>query len=265
MKLLTYLLVFLFSLSLYSQRPEIHCKHFFLGYPYGAPSTNDLIIRDGYALSSNDDTKFADWVVYRMTKENLGDANTNRNWDEDPWLDDSETLEEEDYKNAHKMIKTDRGHQAPLADFKGTPYWYETNYLSNITPQKSELNQGPWRFLEEETRQLLDTFLIVFVMTGPLYERDMPPMPGADEDHVVPSAYWKIIAAISKNKGEPFSTSAFILDQETPRSDDFRNYVVSINEVEERSGLDFFWELDDEVEEMLESIVNKEWVMEVMR
>jgi len=33
--------------------PEVHCKHFFYGYPTGTPTTNDLIIRDIYALSSN--------------------------------------------------------------------------------------------------------------------------------------------------------------------------------------------------------------------
>ena len=30
--------------------PEIHCKHFVYGYPLGAPASNDLIIRDLYAL-----------------------------------------------------------------------------------------------------------------------------------------------------------------------------------------------------------------------
>ena len=33
--------------------PEIHCKHFIHGYPLGAPATNDTIIRECYALSSN--------------------------------------------------------------------------------------------------------------------------------------------------------------------------------------------------------------------
>ena len=36
---------------------EIHSKHFFYGQPTGTPETNDLIIRDIYALSSNDETK----------------------------------------------------------------------------------------------------------------------------------------------------------------------------------------------------------------
>ena len=54
-----------------SSFPEIHCKHFIYGIPVGTPVTNDLIIRDIYALSSNDSTKFADWVAYRLDVETV--------------------------------------------------------------------------------------------------------------------------------------------------------------------------------------------------
>ena len=47
--------------------PEIRCKHFIYGYPLGTPESNDLLIRDSYAMSTNDETKFADWVCYRLT------------------------------------------------------------------------------------------------------------------------------------------------------------------------------------------------------
>ncbi len=46
--------------------PGIFCKHLIYGYPLGTPSSND-IIRDLYALSSNDTTKFADWVCCHLT------------------------------------------------------------------------------------------------------------------------------------------------------------------------------------------------------
>jgi endonuclease G len=113
---------------------EVHCKHFIYGIPLGTPASNDLIVRDIYALSSNDSTKFADWVAYRLDPGTVvGDAVTKRVWKADPWLADQETLEPEDYKGANKALRTDRGHQAPLASFKGTN-WQETNYLSNIYP-----------------------------------------------------------------------------------------------------------------------------------
>lgn len=102
------------------------------------PSTNDLIIRDIYALSNNDSTKFADWVAYRLTMREVdGDLTIEHIWKADPWLEDRETLEPslpDDYEKANRRIKTDRGHLAPLASFKGTIYAAHTNYLSNITP-----------------------------------------------------------------------------------------------------------------------------------
>lgn len=240
-----------------SERPEIHCKHFLFGYPWGADSSNDMIIRDIYALSNNDSTKFADWVCYRLTKDNLGDAETNRNWNPDPWLSDAETLEPTDYKGAYNALSTDRGHLAPLASFKGTEYWYETNYLSNITPQKSKMNRGVWKNLEEATRNLLDTFQFVFVMTGTLYEREMPTLPGADEEHQIPSGFWKIVTTVLPTGS--IRVAAYIIDQNTTNSD-FNNYLVTVDEIEERSGFDFFWELDNKIEDSIERIIEKEWI-----
>lgn len=144
------------SLLVFAQdRPEIHCKHFYGGYPYGTPETNDLIIRDIYALSNNDETKFADWVCYRLDNDIISGSKKTRNWAPDPWLADNETLEpypdHGDYKDAYDVLHTDRGHQAPLASFDGSEFWYETNYFSNITPQKSNLNQVLGRGLKEKS------------------------------------------------------------------------------------------------------------------
>jgi endonuclease G len=53
----------------------------------GKQSSNDLIIRDIYALSSNDETKLADWVASRLDKETVtGEVDTPRIWNADPWL-----------------------------------------------------------------------------------------------------------------------------------------------------------------------------------
>ena len=172
------------------------CLH---GCPAGAPASNDLVMRDIYILSSNDATKFADWVAYRVTKGTIGPSKS-RNWKADPELSDDETLEPNDYRGAHAALNTDRGHQAPLASFSGTPSWETTNYLSNITSQKSALNQGAWKNLEDAVRELAEMpgTEAVYVVTGPLYERNMPPLPEADESHLVrdctKKAYWEQFA-----------------------------------------------------------------------
>jgi hypothetical protein len=64
-----------------AQPAEIHCKHFFYGYPTGTPSTNDLVVRDAYALSANGATRFADWAAYRLTPhEVFGWLDLERAW-----------------------------------------------------------------------------------------------------------------------------------------------------------------------------------------
>lgn len=118
-------------------------RHTLYGVPHGTPDSNKLIVRPIYVISNNSKTKFADWVAYRLDCDSAsGDVKTRRQWKPDPALEDTDTLEPDDYKGAHATLHTDRGHQAPLASFKGTKCWHQTNYLSNITPQSSDLNQG---------------------------------------------------------------------------------------------------------------------------
>lgn len=243
--------------------PEIHCKHFFMGYPAGTPASNDLIIRDIYALSNNDKTKFADWVAYKLTMHEVeGELEVERKWESDPWLAEDETLEpnpssKDDYKGANSAISVDRGHQAPLASFKGSRFASQSNMLSNITPQKKDMNQGPWKNLEEAVRDLVRTGKTVYVMTGPLYTKPMPSLPNADEPHQVPSGYWKVVICITGTN--QFEHAAFIMDQESGRSDTVLGKVVTIDEVEKQSGLDLLWELPDAEEKKVEAAKNTSW------
>lgn len=207
----------------------IHLPH---GLPAGTPATNDLIVRDIYCLSSNDQTKFADWVAYRLDIPTIsGDAETTRDWEPDPAIAPAETLEPDDYTGAHDVLDTDRGHQAPLGSFKGRD-WQQTNYLSNITPQSSDLNQGPWRELEEYVRELVYEHGEVYVITGTAYHRPMPQLPGADEPHVIPSGYWKVVMVGDR-------LDSYFFEQETPKETDFQLGRTTLTDIEGFSGLDF--------------------------
>lgn len=203
-----------------------------------AKTENRVLSRSTHSLSNNAVTKFADWVAYEVVADDIG-TSRRRVWRADPLLPEDETLEPADYKGANKVLKTDRGHQAPLASFTGTMDWRTTNYLSNITPQKSALNQGPWKKLESAVRKLAASGSgRVHVITGPLYEREMPSLPEADEPHRVPSGYWKIISLTARGTIE---AAGFLLDQDTPRKADFCDlaYATPIVRIAERSGIGF--------------------------
>lgn len=183
------LMAALFSSLTSAEILSVHCP---LGCPSN-PTKNDLVFGHLYALSNNPTTKFADWVAYEVDVRNFGDS-PGRNWAADPFLSAEETLEKEDYKGANKLLDTDRGHQAPLASFAGSMYWSELNYLSNITPQKKDLNQGSWQRLEQAVRDASKFRDSMYVITGPIFGTDSQiTLPHADELHRIPTAYFKIV------------------------------------------------------------------------
>jgi endonuclease G len=224
--------------AVFADGAEIHTYHCLHGCPMGASETNDLVVREIYTLSSNDLTKLADWVAYRVTKTTIG-SSEGRTWKADPWLAAEETLEPPDYDGAPAQLKIDRGHQAPLASFSGTPQAAETNFLSNITPQKADLNQGSWVRLETAERTLAQSAAApaVHVLTGPLYERPMPGMAKADEPHRVPSGYWKVVAVQS---GSTTKLTSFIFEQETAKNANHCGMRKPLEEVERRAVLKLF-------------------------
>lgn len=213
---------------------ELHTFHCLRGCPVGAPATNDTVVREIYTLSSNDLTKMADWVAYRVTKESIG-ISGDREWRADPWLGANERMNPPAYDAASDTLHIDRGHQAPLASFSGTPLAADTNVLSNITPQSSALNQGPWVRLENRERELAMRLAVpVYVLTGPLYERMMRPLPNGGDYQRVPSGYWKVVALADGR------ATAFVFDQSDPRIRDVCTARVTIRHVELRSRLRLF-------------------------
>lgn len=212
------------------------------GCPTGAPATNRTVSRTIYVLSNNGTTKFADWAAYRITRDTIGAAGW-RGYGKDPGLPIAETLTTLDYRLAWEVLKVDHGHQVPLASFTGTPDWKLTNLLSNIAPRAVALNRGSWERLASAERNLAQRSGVsaVYSVTGPLYEREMARLPHAAKDHKVPSGYWKIIAV--ERNGE-LRAQAFIMPQETPRDADFCRSAVMLSEVERRSRLTFFPQLE---------------------
>ncbi len=240
---------------------EIYSKHFLYGYPTGTPATNDLIIRDLYALSNNDSTKFADWVAYRLTAaEVIGTLDLQRTWRADPWLAPNETLEPlpDDYEGAFHTQQYQRGHLAPLASFKGSADASQVDYYSNIVPQKVDLNEGPWQRLEQAERDIVCAGNVLWVMTGPLYDGPAAaPLPDADEPHVVPTGFWKILAKADGG----LSVAAFVFEQSTPRNDPVVNHLTTVATIESRTGLDFFRLLPDTTETKIQArlLTPQEW------
>jgi endonuclease G len=198
---------------------SVHCP---LGCPE-SPEANIPYYGHIYALSLNPATKFADWVAYEVNITNFG-VSPGRDWKNNPVFSSDSILEEKDYKGASSSdLEADRGHQAPLASFAGNPYWYEANYLSNITPQDKDLNQGPWRLLEDAVRNAVDFRKSLWVVTGTIYTENAKQLPNADKANRVPSAYYKVIYDLKGN------AAAFEMPQTIGRKDEYCDFSIPVS------------------------------------
>lgn len=146
----------------------------------------------------------------------------------------------------------DRGHMAPnyaIATRFDAEAQKETFLMSNIIPQNPEVNRGIWKDLEMLVAKRYGRYLgEVWVLTGPVFSK---PVKRLKSGVAIPSHYYKII--VDEN-GDQLRAMAFLIAADCPPYTRLKNCLVSIDEIEERTGLNFFHDMGSEVEGQLESI-----------
>ncbi len=211
----------------------------FIKCPIGTNIKNMTIDHGIFTISYNPETKFSDWVAYKVIKKNLDGETRKRNWKKDPMIPIEHSLQPKDFRGLNAApLNFDRGHQAPLASFSNTSNWHKTNYVSNITPQKSDLNRGIWVKLESKIRKLARMQQDVFVLTGPYYSNEYNlQLPNTAKQHKIPAGYWKIIITDTTSS---VKISAFMIPQGVSRMNNYCEYLVEITDISRKTNLQFF-------------------------
>jgi endonuclease G len=142
-----------------------------------------------------------------------------------------------------------RGHLAPAADFASPDAVRATFLLSNAVPQTPSVNAGPWRRLENAVRRAARAADRVHVFTGALFEGE--PKTIGPGQVAVPSHTYKIVLFIQRDSAAAMC-AAIVPNHENVRGS-LDQFAVTVDEIEHRTGLDFFSELDDALENELES------------
>ncbi len=120
--------------------------------------------------------------------------------------------------------------------------------MSNITPQRHALNAGLWKQLEQRiATSYPGRFGEVWVIAGPVFGARPEKLRGRV---AVPEACYMIIVDESEGR---VRGAAFLFPQETPAEAALDDHLVSIDEIERRTGLDFLTELPDPAETALEA------------
>lgn len=216
-----------------------------------APLSDTLLRYDAFDVHFNSVHGVANCACYELTANELhGDA-------ERP----NEFMADERVKGCPQPTDyagsgMDRGHLVPAADLKWNEAALQQSFLlTNICPMTKPLNEGGWAKLEEKVREwaVRDSALLVF--SGPIVAKSDTTM--AHSRVKVPSRYYKIVMAPCVR---PMRVIAFIYPN-GHCAGRLEQYAVSVDEVEQATGLDFFPTLPDDQERRLESGVKLEaWV-----
>jgi len=240
------------NLQLVAQRIEI---------PRLKSGPNDLFVVHtvntygvNYCMEWNGTLRAQYWTAFRWDKQNTV-SNTSRTnlWDVDPLIPSAyrSTLEDH-YSNGY-----DRGHMIGSADrLCSKEANAQTFYMSNMHPQLSGFNgQGVWYELENRLRNLYnrnsfrDTLYVVKggTINNGNYTTTKNNLP-------VPKYFFMAVLRkrndISYNGG--YSGVGFWMEHKTNTDTNIKNYAVSIDELENRTGIDFFCNLPDNIENEVE-------------
>lgn len=189
------LTIALASLLFLSAVPE-PSEHLKYGIP-GTCSTCQTLYREGYVVCEDTSKKVPLWISYHLTKDYLAAGNENRSnykFLPDPDLKAGERATNKDYSKSGY----DKGHMCPAADESRNPITMkECFYLSNMCPQWPQLNRHPWEQLEVKVRTIAVKYGEIWVIVGPIFEKDsrkgtFKPEMELGPDHVwVPWGFYK--------------------------------------------------------------------------
>jgi len=224
-------------------------KHDFETMKYGFPGIEHPLFRNNTVVSYSPQHKTANWVAERVNKYS-GRDRADRSEVSFKVEDDKDVAPEHkaslsDYENSG----FDRGHLAPAANHtQGKRVLEDTFKLANISPQVGEgFNQAYWKTLEEKVRDWGSGDEELYVVTGPAYlsedgdkkKREVSYQVIGDNEVSVPTHFFK--SMLSERQAE--------VDADTP----LEEFLVSTDELEKKTGLDFFNRLPDELESKIEA------------
>lgn len=207
---------------------------------------SQLLKRYAYTISYNKATRCPNWVAWKLTAEHT-DGPYNRN--EYKFHEDMDVPSPRAYYHDYSRngIELERGHMCPAGDNKWSDRaMEECHLLSNICPQNGDLNGREWKHLEEDCREWAKSYNCIYIVCGPIFYSKKHQTIGEDKISV-PDAFFKVVLRLGKSP----QALGFIYPNRSC-SGGKSAYVLSVDEVEKVTGMNFFSALDDKVEDNVE-------------
>ena len=203
-----------------------------------------------YSAYYDKDNFVSSWVAYPLERKSIGYGKRNDAWGLDPLLEEGMQpyLLNTSYKPGNGGDYA-RGHQIPSGDRTAIEANSKTFYGINMTPQNSTFNSGVWVNLEDKVRTWAkDTATdTLYVVTGCVTKgSELFSYDGKGHKVTVPVGYFKTMLRLS---GGTYTANSFYFEHKPNTDTDIKKYAISVDALEEKTGLDFFVNLPSAVGE----------------
>lgn len=244
--LIVILILLLTGCSTETGTKNIHLK-------YGNPSqagrdlNNYLLEKSEYALSYNCSQGVPNWVSWQLNLSWLGSVDRSNDFRPDSNLPDGcYAVRPSDYRGTGY----DKGHLVPSGDRTNSSIINSSTFLmTNMIPQSPANNREVWRELEEYSRGLVNQGKELYLVAGGEGRQSLI----ANGKVVVPDYTWKVILILDKlGKVEQTIAVRMPNTQQVARTD-WQDYLVSVDEIEQKTGYNFFSLLNKNVQQKIEA------------
>ncbi len=194
-----------------------------------------------YSVCYDPEHRQARWVKHALTLESIKSKQKRTNdYRKDPQIDDPVLSSDYRYSGF------DRGHLVPAADMKlNHTAMSETFYMTNMSPQRPGFNRRIWASIEWDMRGFVFDYGTAHVVTAPILHVGLERI---DSGVSVPETYYKIAYFPQEER-----MVAYLIDNRFVEDGEPEDFLVTVDEVEAATGMDFFSELPDVLENHLES------------
>ncbi|UOQ67879.1 DNA/RNA non-specific endonuclease [Hymenobacter volaticus] len=252
-------------------QPSLDNSSLALGNPSGAVTdanspNNYLLVKPQFTIGYDRDQGKPNWVSWHLDISDRGAADRQDDFRNDTALPTGWYQAQSNSYNG-SVTGFDRGHNCPSADRTSS---VENNsatfFMTNMMPQSSKNNQGPWADLEDYTRTFLPGNEMYVVCgsygkggigsTGVRYET-------LDNGRItVPSDCWKVIVIlpVGDNDAARVNANTRVIAVNMPNINDINpnwgTYRTTVDAIEAATGYDLLSNLPIEVQNAIESKVD---------
>jgi endonuclease G len=222
-------------------------------YSYGEPTSNievKKLCRKEYAVLYSNSCKIPLVVSEKLLGTEIGGTEQrSSSFKVDMEIEEQYRATLDDYAGRKKK-KIDIGHMAPAGDFtQDSVAMAESFLLSNTVPQYERMNRGIWRQLEMRVRALAVKYGEVYVITGVLVDHEKTIGSGV----CVPTHMYKIIVSTKLEQSVGYLIPNV---NDLPKSR-FKDYTMSVLEIEEKSGFNLLPLINSKIKSELGKDLNQ--------